>query len=70
MKQLHVLLVPLVLITSSYVFSVFVCVCVCGVCGVCVCVCGVCVVCVCVCVQSCQQRVRSADGVHVLEFRC
>ena len=26
MKQLHVLLVPLVLITSSYVFSVFVCV--------------------------------------------
>ena len=42
---------PLVLITSSYVFSVFVCVCVCVcvVCGVCsVCVCGVCV-CVCVC---------------------
>ena len=35
MKQLHVLLVPLVLITSSYVFSVFVwCVCV----YVCVCV--------------------------------
>ena len=50
MKQLHVLLVPLVLITSSYVFSVFVCVC------VCVCVCG--------CVHSCQQRVRSADGVN------
>ena len=46
MKQLHVLLVPLVLITSSYVFSMFVCVCVCG------------------CVHSCQQRVRSADGVN------
>ena len=60
MKQLHVLLVPLVLITSSYVFSVFVCVCVCG-----VCVCVVCVwVWVCGCVHSCQQRVRSADGVN------
>ena len=81
MKQLHVLLVPLVLITSSYVFSVFVCVCVCvwcgGVCGVVVCVVWWCVwcvwyVCVCVCVgvwvcgcvHSCQQRVRSADGVN------
>ena len=46
------------------ILCVCVCVCVCGVCVVCVCVC------VCVCVHSCQQRVRSADGVHVLEFRC
>ena len=59
MKQLHVLLVPLVLITSSYVFSVFVCGVVC-VCVWCVCVC----MWVCGCVHSCQQRVRSADGVN------
>ena len=54
MKQLHVLLVPLVLITSSYVFSVFVCVCV-------VCVCE----CVCVCVGVSILASRGSDQLMV-----